>query len=470
MNESKAGSGGTPEEERSQAGAAARGKGTMKPNGTKRVLPPEEHPDRYALSNELHARPFEELRAPVDIALYAMVTGEGTAQGDRDHLFRLCDRFGINPPANEANFFSADFGPFRLRWERHSEFTSYTVIRPREGTEPFSVPAGDKLPSDWFEELPGRLLVATQLVLLGPDDPDPDQALLERLFVPASLVTSHLSGDSAQVWADLRIHPDGYNRILVKDRHMKSRKAGRMVQRLLEIATYRNVALMALPLARQTSPKIAKIDRALAELTSKMAETGSALEHEDGELLEQLTAQSAEIERLASATAYRFSAAQAYYALIDARLHELREEQVDGYQTIGEFLDRRLGPAMRTCASVSERLADLSRRATRAANLLRTRVDFALERQNQNLLHSMDRRAKLQLRLQQTVEGLSVAAITYYVVGLVNYAAKALKDAGLPVNPTLATGVSIPIIVALLWFGLQRARKVIHRTEGADGG
>jgi uncharacterized membrane-anchored protein len=148
----------------------------------------------------------------------------------------------------------------------------------------------------------------------------------------------------------------------------------------------------------------------------------------------------------------------------------LREEQVDGYQTIGEFLDRRLGPAMRTCASVSERLADLSRRATRAANLLRTRVDFALERQNQNLLHSMDRRAKLQLRLQQTVEGLSVAAITYYVVGLVNYAAKALKDAGLPVNPTLATGVSIPIIVALLWFGLQRARKVIHRTEGADGG
>jgi len=461
-------SGTTPAEERTQEGAAAKGRGALKPIASKRVLPPVEHPDRYALSNELHARPFEELSAPIDVALYAMVTGEGTVADDRRHIALLCDRFGINPPADSANFFAADFGAFRLRWERHSEFTSYTVIRPREKQEPFESPAGEKLPGDWFEELPGQLLVATQLVLLSRDDPEPDTETLERLFVPGSLVTSHVSGGSAQVWADLRIHPDGHNRILVKDIHMQSRKAGRVVQRLLEIATYRNIALMALPLARKTSPKIAEIDRALADLTSKMAETNESLEQEDGDLLHQLTAQSAEIERLASVTAYRFSAAKAYYALIETRLSELREEQVDGYQTIGEFLDRRLGPAMRTCASVSDRLGDLSRRATRAANLLRTRVDFALERQNQNLLHSMDRRAKLQLRLQQTVEGLSVAAISYYLVGLINYGTKALAKWGLPVDATLVTGISIPIIVAALWMGLKRARKVIESKDAAD--
>lgn len=449
----------------SEKGADGTGGATTDPRTGKRVLPPQEHAMRYAISNELHARPFEELTAPADIALYAMVTGEGTTSDDRTHLIRLCERFGINPPVDDANFYSADFGPFRLRWERHSEFTSYTVIRARQNKEPFATTAGEALPADWFEELPGELLVATQLVLLAPDDPEPELEMLERVFVPASLVTSVVSGGSAQVWADLRIHPDGHNRILLKDRSMQSRKAGRVVQRLLEIATYRNVALLALPLARQTSPKIAEIDRALAELTGRMAVTGSDADHDDGELLQALTAQSAEIERLASGTAYRFSAAKAYHALIETRLSELREEQVDGYQTIGEFLERRLGPAMRTCHSVSDRLSDLSRRATRAANLLRTRVDFALERQNQNLLHSMDRRAKLQLRLQQTVEGLSVAAISYYLVGLVNYAAKALAKTGLPIDPTLVTGVSVPVIVALLWFGLQRARKVIQRSS-----
>jgi uncharacterized membrane-anchored protein len=441
--------------------------GGAREGAAKRVLPPAEHPDRYALSNELHARPFEELSAPIDVALYAMVTGEGTAGDDRRHLAQLCERFGINPPGEGANFFTADFGAFRLRWERHSEFTSYTVFRPREKQEPFSSPAGETLPADWFAGLPGELLVATQLTLLDRDEPEPDQATLERLFVPASLVMSSLSNGSATVVTDLRIHPDGHNRILLKDKSMQSRKAGRMVQRLLEIATYRNMALMALPLARKTSPKIAEIDRALADLTARMAQGGRAeSEDDDGDLLERLTRQSAEIERLASSTAYRFSAALAYYALVEARLSELRESQIEGYQTIGEFLDRRLGPAMRTCRSVSERLADLSRRATRAANLLRTRVDFALERQNQNLLHSMDRRAKLQLRLQQTVEGLSIAAISYYLVGLVNYGAKALEKAGtLPVSSVYVTGVSIPIIVAALWMGLKRARKIIEGRE-----
>eukprot|EP00752_Nemacystus_decipiens_P013128 g11617.t1 len=438
--------------------------------GRRRVLPPAEHPDRYALSNELHARPFEELTAPVEVGLYAMITGEGAAEDDRAHLMTLCDRFGVNPPAEGVNFFSGDLGPFRLRWERHSEFTTYTVIVPREDREPFAVPPGDKLPRDWFEELPGELLVATQLVLLSRDDPEPDPALIERLFVQGSLVTSSLSNGSAQVWTDLRIHPDGHNRILLKDRSMSSRKAGRMIQRLVEIATYRNMALLALPVARKTGPKIAEIDQALAELTDAMAQPRAEPQQDDGKLLELLTAQSAEIERLASAAAYRFSAAQAYYALVEARLKELREQQVEGYQTIGEFLDRRLGPAMRTCLSVSHRLEDLSRRATRAANLLRTRVDFALERQNQNLLHSMDRRAKLQLRLQQTVEGLSVAAISYYLVGLINYAAKAAEKAGAAIDSTFVTGLSIPVVVALLWLGLQRARTLIHRhnEDGAE--
>jgi uncharacterized membrane-anchored protein len=87
------------------------------------------------------------------------------------------------------------------------------------------------------------------------------------------------------------------------------------------------------------------------------------------------------------------------------------------------------------------------------------------ERQNRQLLASMDRRARLQLRLQETVEGLSIAAITYYVVGLVGYAAKALKAAGTPVDAELASGIAIPIVAVLAALGVRYVRRTIREAD-----
>ena len=127
-----------------------------------------------------------------------------------------------------------------------------------------------------------------------------------------------------------------------------------------------------------------------------------------------------------------------------------------------EFTERRLSPAMRTCEAVSGRLSTVSERVARATQLLSTRVGISRERQNQALLESMDRRAKLQLRLQETVEGLSIAAITYYIVGLVGYAAKGAKQAGvLPASPDVVTAVSIPIVLLVVAMGVRRVRKSI---------
>jgi uncharacterized membrane-anchored protein len=82
--------------------------------------------------------------------------------------------------------------------------------------------------------------------------------------------------------------------------------------------------------------------------------------------------------------------------------------------------------------------------------------------QNQSLLASMDRRAKLQLRLQQTVEGLSIAAIVYYMAGLVGYVANALGHwpllaAWLPSNETLVGLAVLPVVLGVAW-GLRRLR------------
>jgi uncharacterized membrane-anchored protein len=116
---------------------------------------------------------------------------------------------------------------------------------------------------------------------------------------------------------------------------------------------------------------------------------------------------------------------------------------------------------MNTCRAAAARQESMSQRVSRATQLLSTRVDVSREKQNQAVLESLNRRAAAQLRLQQTVEGLSVAAITYYIVGLVGYAAKGANAAGIPVSPEIAMAVSIPLVALLAAWGIHRVRKAV---------
>jgi uncharacterized membrane-anchored protein len=225
------------------------------------------------------------------------------------------------------------------------------------------------------------------------------------------------------------------------------------------------LALLALPIAQSLSPRVVVIESALAVLTSGIAQ-------EDGreeELLHELTRLAAEVEQGLSSSQYRFGACRAYSQLVATRIAELRESRLPGLQTIDEFMARRFSPAVATCGTVSQRLHDLSERVAQASSLLATRVGIARERQNQALLASMDRRARLQLRLQQTVEGLSVAAIAYYAVGLVGYLAKAGKAGGLPIDSDLVVGVAVPLLAGAVFLAVRRARRVLHAEEAADG-
>jgi len=99
----------------------------------------------------------------------------------------------------------------------------------------------------------------------------------------------------------------------------------------------------------------------------------------------------------------------------------LREERFLGRQTFSEFMMRRFSPTVRTCQAAQKRLQDISDRAARASDLLSTRVNVRTAAQNRTLLEQMDKRSELQLRLQETVEGLSVVAISYYCVNLFSY-------------------------------------------------
>jgi uncharacterized membrane-anchored protein len=248
---------------------------------------------------------------------------------------------------------------------------------------------------------------------------------------------------------------------------MSSSQAGRMVQRLFEIEAYRMLALLALPIAQKLSPHVKAIEQSLAEVT----EAVSVESRSDEVLLNELSTFAAEVERTLSASQFRFSASRAYSDLVRSRIDELREHRLSGLQTINEFMSRRLAPAIATCATMSQRLRDLSERIARTSSLLSTRVDIAREKQNQALLASMERRARMQLRLQQTVEGLSVAAISYYVVALLSLVFGALESAGLPLRSELATGLSIPVVLLLVGFVLHSIRRrIMLRDEDTKAG
>nr|UOZ96889.1 hypothetical protein NCPCFENI_00794 [Cupriavidus sp.] len=172
----------------------------------------------------------------------------------------------------------------------------------------------------------------------------------------------------------------------------------------------------------------------------------------------------ARVEEWISAHGLRFTASEAYVELVRRAIGELKESPLPGVQNLSEFMDRRFEPAMRTCRWTQRRLRELSDRVTRTTQILRTGIEFMNERQNQALLASMNRRAQLQLKLQQTVEGLSLVVLTYYGVGLVNYLVKGAKSVGLDLPIDLITAAAVPLIGGLLLLGIRRARRrVVHQ-------
>jgi len=419
---------------------------------------PADHPLRLELNNEVHARPPEALAPPLRLTFLALYSDASQREREREHICSLARRYGAPEPPPGATHYSADLGPFRIKWERHTEFTRYKFIVGGPCGDPFGPAAIEAVPAEWLAEIPGEVMVAAHaaLISVGADLPD-FEALAAQHFAGNALVGASIAGGAGIALTDCRTH-DGFGRLLVFDRGMTPRQAGRMMQRLLEIDTYRLMALLALPVARSLTPALTTAERELAQITSTLA---GASDSDEPALLDRLTRLEAGIESIESLHQYRFAAAAAYYELVQRRIEELRETRIQGMQNFREFTERRLAPAMNTCQAVSSRLDSLSQRVARATQLLSTRVDVSRERQNQRVLESMNRRAEAQLRLQESVEGLSVGAIAYDIVGLVGYAAKGLRGAGLDVNPDLAMGISIPVVVLIVALGMRKVRRVV---------
>ena len=435
------------------------------------MLPFEEHPERRALVNELHARPFQPMTAPGRVLHLAFQQPAHPADRDeardRAHLTAILDRHGAAHPAPGANHHAVTIGRVVLTWERHTEFVSYTVFEAGGAGSTFDAGLAGYLttgdPSD--APPPGKLIAAIQCELVSVPDHDAALAVLDgpigKCFSGESLACAWVADGEVLAIGDFRLDENGYSRFaLAVVEGMGPRRIGRVCQRLLEMDVYRSLAMLALPIARSTVKRLNEIETALAALIGQVALDEDAAP--EGLILAELTELSAEIEALSADAAFRFGAAGAYEAIVHQRIEMLTEARVRGRQLFRDFMLRRFDPAMRTIHAAERRLGELAVRGSRASELLRTRVNVVLEAQNRDLLSSMDRRAALQLRLQETVEGLSVVAISYYAVSLAGYLLAPFAKA-LGVDKTVATAVvCLPVILGVWWF-VRRLRRRIEK-------
>ncbi len=418
------------------------------------------HPLRDAVLGELHARPIHPVSGARRFVRLAFMTDQPAALAARDTFGAFCVARSLPRPPDSAKHHRISLSGLAVTWESHGEFTTYTFEcqTPGEGL-PFSPPAPLLgLPMGALPQ-PGPLIAAVDVQVIPAE---PEAVLPFAVFDPAERVLSAVYDGRARMATDFKPDGAGFVRILILDGGLDPVALGGLVQRALEIETYRTLALLGLPEARRLAPSVAHIEAELPKILAAI-ETSDGFEANSA-LLDRLTALSTELERGASESLFRFGATRAYESLVALRLQALRETPVEGSIGWSAFLARRMDPAMRTCRTMEERQAMLSAKLARAAQMLRTRVDIEREKQNSELLRAMNERGLLQLRLQQTVEGLSVAAISYYVVGLVGYAVKGLKDVGLPLDPALAQAAAVPVaIIAIAWL-VHRIRKA-HAAE-----
>ena len=407
---------------------------------------------RIELHNEVHTRPSARIHLPAFIVLVGVFNSGVSREQEWEHLKRLQPDLLFEEI--QGNFLRLSLGASTLRWERHTEFTRYSLLQ--------ALPQGVDLesqdtqllnhltlPDGWLAAIPGRTFAAIELIMLHNDLSESQQSLrkAQQWFGEDTVVASRMGNPAhSLVVTDFHLRPSGFERILVlAPASTNDTRGGRISQRLLELETYRLMALRGLPVAKAVGAQLSWAERELADITAALQNKAA----QDQTMLDRLIGLAASVELITAEHAFRFAATAAYDKLVRERIAELRESPISGTQTIGEFMQRRLSPAM----------------ATVAATGLRTRVDIATEEQNSQLLAKLTKGQELQLRLQTTVEGMSIAAISYYVISLVLYLGKAAKAAGLPIHPEITAGACIPLVLWLVWRTIKRIHDKL-RSEG----
>src|SRR2546423_2511018 len=224
------------------------------------------HPLRAAVVGEVHARPFTPIETPRRVLHFAFDTTPERGEADRAALAEFCKSRGLAGPQPQDKQLRVVFGAIALRWEQHSEFTTYTWELPSEPPDgaPFHPPATTLAGPMNLIPQPGPVLVAADLHLVAATD----KIAPERLFDRARPAAAGNPDSTALYATDFKSDPTGFVRILIADRGLGPERAGALTQRVLELETYRTLALLGLPEAQRLAPSVRQIEMRLAEVTA----------------------------------------------------------------------------------------------------------------------------------------------------------------------------------------------------------
>ena len=424
------------------------------------------HSQHLELHQEIHARPHPPIKTPCSVSHIAYFRSEKFIEDEYSALNELARKYQVNGLTHSSNSYFQDFGLFEIRWENHREFSTLTIIR-RLNDEDSGEKALDVFPSEWLRTFPGKAISACHVYISKISSNVSSQqsvkSKVESLLGAPVKVASKIGYWNANIWSSLQLDKDGFNQFVIDTQSDSETQVGRLLLMVLEIETYRQMALMALPIAKEIAPLATELGQKCAHILSNIAKIDSS--DDESKQLQELTNVAAEVERLRASSSYRFSATSAYAELVNSRLDELNQSPIGSKDMLGEFLQRRFMPAIRTCASVSLQLESLSKRLTRASDLLRTRVDQTIAEQNQKLLASMNRRSSMQLRLQQTVEGRSVAAISYYLISLIKIVLHGFSEQFIHLNENLILVIISPIVLLIIFIIVRNMKKHYDEDE-----
>jgi uncharacterized membrane-anchored protein len=418
-----------------------------------------EHPLRRQVVGEMHLRRWPQICAPARIFQVLRLVGPEDRSAERAVL--ATPPLGARPAAcDNPRHIQGDLGPgLSYVWEQHSEACGITLFAA-EGADP-----GVAL--EWISRFPGQVIRATRTLVVA-DEAEAGRELANMGFTASDVVSCHIGetfGDrrsttshGARLWSDFRIGADGFGQMLIAangmDRQGHGGDMARLLQGLQELGNYRNLALMGLPVAQANWGRLDEAEESLRHLATDVANNAKT----DDSLLERVCALSLELISITAETTYRLGATDAYAQLVEDRLAGLCVRPVAGFPSLVDFTQRRLLPATRTCLAFGRRLDVLGARAGHFTALLRTRIETRIENQNARLLHSMERSASLQLRLQQLVEGLSVVALSYYGIGLVGYMLKGWEGLDAQFPAAVVIGALVPVVVGTMWWGIHRLK------------
>ena len=405
---------------------------------------------RRSLSDELHARAFHDFQGAGRLIRFVYLGAPDDAAVS-DYINEFLRHAWQAPLAASAKFVRLELDNYALRVERHTEFLSISFVqkhkKQKQGLLPdaFDFVASD-LPLKWAQNVPAPLFNAIWLEIGGKAPKNVGVEHMLALLDSRAVAANMLSEGDAQAHFAFDIDNNGFSRIALFNEAITASRMGRIVQRVLELETYRLLALLGLATVREHSPALSRLEGLVGNLTNDLAEQIKQPGHHVQQSLSLLSGQAADLEEIQSQTAYRMAATAAYEAILNDRIEGLRLTRLTGFQGVRGFLQRRMTPAMDSCRAFEARLARLSSRITRAGDLLRTQTEMIIQNQNRDLLESMNERGSQQLRLQVTVERLSIAAVTYYGVGLVGYLIKPLPLDAWGIDPLFVKAAAVPII------------------------